>query len=183
MATVFDLSLFQTFDAVYAILLVFAIVYALLSKTKGISDNMAINALIAVVASFMVLLSQTLIDIINFMVPWFVVTIIFLVLMVLLFQLFGASDKDLVSAMKDKALMWTIIGIGLVIMVAAFASVLGQQLTEQSFNPGSTVVNASGGVATSDFQTNIYATLFNPKVLGLLIIFGVAIFAVALISY
>ncbi|MBI4983649.1 hypothetical protein HZC32_03320, partial [Candidatus Woesearchaeota archaeon] len=189
-ATVLDVSLLGYFSNIYVFFIVFAIVFALLQKTKVISDALGINAIVAVAASLLVLLSKTLVDIINFMVPWFAVVIIFLVLMILIFMTFGAGEKDIASAVKDKTLMWTLIGIGIVIIVAAFGNVLGQSLTEASFQsttgPNTIgLTNATGGesgVATKSFQQNIYSTLFHPKVLGLIILFAVAIFAIAFLS-
>ncbi|MBI4980140.1 hypothetical protein HZC30_01115 [Candidatus Woesearchaeota archaeon] len=184
MATFLDVGLLNYFSSIYPFLFVLVLVYALLQKTKALGDSIGTNATIAVAAALMTMLSKTLIDVINFMIPWFVVVIIFLVLVILVFQIFGAKEADLTSAMKDKAVYWTLIGIALVIMVAAFGKVLGQSLTEVSFQQGvnATNVTGSGGVATSSFESNIYATLFHPKVLGLMIMFAIAIFAVAFLS-
>ena len=183
MATFLDVGLLNYFSSIYPFLFVLVLVYALLQKTKALGDSIGTNATIAVAAALMTMLSQTLIDVINFMIPWFVVMIIFLVLVILVFQIFGAKESDLTSAMKDKSVYWTLIGIALVIMVAAFGKVLGQSLTEASFQTGENAVNVTeGGVATPSFESNIYATLFHPKVLGLIIMFAVAIFAVAFLS-
>jgi heme/copper-type cytochrome/quinol oxidase subunit 2 len=183
MATFLDVGLLNYFSSIYPFLFVLVLVYALLQKTKALGESIGTNATVAVAAALMTMLSQTLIDVINFMIPWFVVMIIFLVLVILVFQLFGAKESDLTSAMKDKSVYWTLIGIALVIMVAAFGKVLGQSLTEASFQTGDNTVNVTeGGVATPSFEANIYATLFHPKVLGLIIMFGIAIFAVAFLS-
>ncbi len=184
MATFLDVGLLNYFSSIYPFLFVLVLVYALLQKTKALGESIGTNATIAVAAALMTMLSQTLIDVINFMIPWFVVMIIFLVLVILVFQIFGAKESDLASAMKDKSVYWTLIGIALVIMVAAFGKVLGQSLTEASFQQGvdATNVTSGGGVATPSFESNIYATLFHPKVLGLIIMFAIAIFAVAFLS-
>ncbi|HIG93153.1 TPA: hypothetical protein HA242_05915 [Candidatus Woesearchaeota archaeon] len=184
MATLFDIGLLRSFDVVFPFLLVWALVFALLQKTKVIGQSMGINSVIATVAAFTVLLSQTAIDIINFMIPWFVIALIFFVLLILIFQTFGAKEEHVLSALqKDKAIGWVIVGVALVIMIAAFGNVLGQKFTESAFQ--GTSVNATtnaNGVATANFQQNITATLFHPKVLGLMVLFAIAIFAVALLS-
>ena len=183
MATVLDVGLLQSFDVIFPALLVFALVFALLQKTKVLGGSVGVNSIIAIVMAFMVLLSQAAIDIIKFMMPWFTIAIIFIVLLILLFQTFGATEKDIFAIVKgEKAITWGILGVALVIMIAAFASVLGQQFTEQGFSSSGTTVNATGGVATSDFQKNITATLFNPKVLAMVILFMIAIFAVLLLT-
>lgn len=184
MATVLDVGLLNYFSVIYPFLIVFAIVFALLQKTKVIGESMGINALLAVVMGILVVISKTATEMINFMAPWFVVVVIFLVLMLFVFQTMGAKDADIASAVKDKAVYWTLIGIALVILVAAFGKVLGQSLTEASVQSGEGALNVTGegGVATGDFQQNVYATLFHPKVLGLMVLFAIAIFAVAFLS-
>lgn len=182
MATILDLGLIQYFDPIFAVLLVFGIIYSLLQKTGAITKSIAINAVIAFAISFMVLLSDTLIQVINFIIPWFVIVIIFTVLLLLIFQMLGAQEADFLAALKkDNLLMWAVLGVGIVIMVAAFGNVLGQSLLEEAGESGSATIG-EGNVASGSFQQNIYATLFNPKVLGILVLFGVAIFAILLLS-
>ncbi|MBU1973815.1 MAG: hypothetical protein KKH52_00290 [Nanoarchaeota archaeon] len=182
MATFLDLGILQYFDFIFPMLLVFAIVFAILQKTKVIGDTVGINSLIAIAVAFMMLLSRTLIDMINFMIPWFVIAIIFFVLIILLFQIMGAKEADFSNAIKDRTLRNAIIGVALVILMASFAHVLGQSFTEFSFEEGADVIDREGGSATSDFTSNITQIIVNPKVLGLITIFGIAIFAVALLT-
>lgn len=178
MASPLDLGILNVFDFIFPMLLVWAFVFALLQKTKVIGDSPGINAIIATAFSFTVLLSRTIIDLINFMIPWFAIAIIFFVLMVLLFMIMGAKD---VTAYQDKTIQWVLVAVGILIVVAAFGKVLGQSLLEQA---GQTEVPIEGQetVAGGSFQQNIFSTLFNPKVLGLLVVFAIVVFAVALLS-
>ena len=182
MATILDVSLLQSFDIIFAPLLVFALFFAILQKTKGISSAPGINALVSAIAAFFILLSDTAIQIVNFMVPWFAVAIVFIVLLLLIFQMFGATDANLYSALtKDSAVIWTIIGVGILILLAAFGSVLGQSVGPY-LSEGGVVTDGTADVATTDFETNVMATLFHPKILGMLVIFGVIIMAVFLLT-
>lgn len=182
MATVLDVGLIQYFDVIYPVVLVFALVFAILQKTKALGAIKALDAVVAIVVAFTILLSRSIIDLINFMIPWFTIAIIFFVMLLLIFQVFGAKEENIFEYMKgDKAVGWTIVGIAIVIMVAAGANVFGQDLVVAGgYATGE--INETSGVATTDFETNIYATLFHPKVLGLIVLFGIAIFAVALLS-
>ena len=181
MVTVLDTGLLKSFDVVFVVLLIWTMVFALLQKTKAIGDFIGINATIAAAIAFLSLISDTLVKLISFMITWFALVIIFLVLLLLLFQIFGVSDFS--KAVADPSVRWTIIGIGIVIVFASFANVFGQQLTEASFNSGQSPAEVSAnGVGTQNFQQNIYATLFHPKVLGMIILFTIAIFAVVLLS-
>ncbi len=178
MTSLLDLGILKSFDFIFPMLLVWAFVFALLQKTKLIGEAININAIIATAFAFMVLLSPTVIDLINFMIPWFAIAIIFFVLMVLLFMIMGVKE---VTAYKESSIQWVLIAVGILIVVAAFGKVLGQSLLDQGAQVG-TVIEGQDNTASGGFQQNIYATLFNPKVLGLLVVFAIVVFAIALLS-
>src|SRR3989344_935662 len=159
MATILDLGLLQSFDVIFPVILIFALVFAILQKTKIVGDSLGINSIIAVAVAFMALLSENVIQVVKFIVPWFIIAIIFFLLIILVFQVFGAKESDIFNYIKgDKAIGWVIIGVGIVIIFAAFANVLGQQLTEASFagTNASAISTSSESVATGSFQQNIY---------------------------
>ena len=184
MATVLDIGLVQSFDVLYPVIFVFAILFAILQKTRILGENLTMNAIISVAVSLMVLLSRTAIDIINFMVPWFIIAMIFFILVILIFQVFGASDSDIVGYMKgDKGVGWTIIGVAALIFVAALGNVIGQDLTDQAFVEEGTVISEDGTkVASTNFDQNIRGIFFNPKVLGFVTLMIIIIFAVGLLT-
>jgi len=179
MVSPLDLGLLELFDFIFPVLLVWAFIFALLQKTEVVGKSLGINAIIATAVSFTVLLSRTVIDLINFAIPWFAIAIIFFVLMILMFMLMGA--KEPLDAYKDPRVYWVLIAVGIIIAFAAFGKVMGQSLLEQAAQPEK-ALEAGEGAATGSFQQNIYLTLFNPKVLGLLIVFAIAVFTVALLS-
>jgi len=182
MATILDVNLLQSFDFVFVILLVWTGAFAILHKTEALGKNTAINATVAAAVSLLFLLSRTAIDIVNFIIPWFAVAIVFLFLMILIFMMFGANSGDILGALKSKeSIQWVLIAIGLIIIVAAFGNVLGQKFLGED-SPAVSNVNATSDVAGSDFEQNVQSTLFHPKIIGLLTLFGVLIFAVALLT-
>ncbi len=184
MATFLDLSLLGYFNVVFSFILVWALVFAILQKTSILGNKAGLNVLVAVAVAFLVSLSSSVVQVINFMVPWFTIAIIFLVLLLLIFMVFGVDQKAISDYVKnDRTVGWVIVGIVIIIAGASFANVFGQKLTQVAFEGGNTI-NATEGtsVASPNFQQNIYATLFHPKVLGMIILFAVAIFAIALLS-
>ena len=176
-----DIGILRYFDIIFPFILVLAIIFAVLQKKKFISENLSINAIIAVVFAFLVILSDAAVQIINFMIPWLTVTIVFAILLLLVFQVVGLKEEKLPNVVKDKAVYWAILAIGIVIMVAAFGSVFGQSLTEVAFE-GGTVVDSGTTTGSGDFQSNIYAIIFNTKVLGLMVLFVIAVFATFLLT-
>ena len=181
MATFLDVGLFQYFNVIFPVLLIFAIMLALLQKTKILGTNPTINAIIAVAVAFMALLSQTVIKLVNFMAPWFVLVLIFVVLLILVFQTLGATEKNIASVLaNEKIVHWSIIGVGLLILMAGLGSIWGHELTSMAGgSPVSTNVTSS---TTGDLEQNLYATFYNPKVLGLIFIFLIAVFAIAFLA-
>jgi hypothetical protein len=186
MATVLDVSLLGAVGVIFPVIVVFAITFAVLRKTKWLGqEGVAIDAVIAASVALMVLLSEKLVALLNFIIPWFAVAIIFFMLLLLVFMVFGLKEKNFMEAVQNSAaLMWTIIGIGLIIMVAGGFSILGQDLTDQAFSDGSNVAVGADGTATTtgNFDQNLNNILFNPKVLGVMVIFAILVLAVALLT-
>ena len=153
-----------------------------LQKTKAVTDTVAINAIIAVMIAFLVLISDTIITMITFMIPWFAIMIIFLVLMLLLFQIFGAKDSDFSAAVKHPAVMWMVIAISAVIFLASLGQVIPEDIVQ--LTGGETTTVSTGDLSTSGggFSQNLIGILFNQKVIGLVIVFLVAVFAIAFLS-
>tara|TARA_Y100000310_G_C20689951_1_gene821588 strand:- start:999 stop:1556 length:558 start_codon:yes stop_codon:yes gene_type:complete len=182
MATFLDVGLFQYFNVIFPVLLIFAVILALLQKTKILGTNPTINAIIAVAVSFMALLSKTVIKLVNFMAPWFVLVLIFVILLLLIFQTLGATEKNIANVLaKEKIVHWSIIGVGLLILMAGLGSIWGQQLTSMA-GGGPVTTNVTSSSTTGNLEQNLYATFYNPKVLGLVFVFLIAVFAIAFLA-
>jgi hypothetical protein len=174
MVTFLDVGLFQYFNVIFSVLLIFAVLFALLHKTKALGENSTINALVAIAIALMSLLSETVIDLINYIAPWFVLVFIFVLLLVMIYQMLGATEQDILGALRtDKTIQWVVVGIALIILAAGFGHVWGDKLTQQAMD---------GETTEGVFEKNIYDIIFNPKILGLIFIFVIAIFAVAFLS-
>ena len=106
-----------------------------------------------------------------------------MILLLLIYQTLGATEKDILNALKtDKTIQWTVFGIALLILFAGFGHVLGQKALSVTQSEDTTTVVTEGGVATGSYSQNVAATIFDPKVLGMVFIFLIAIFAVAFLS-
>ncbi|MBT4538783.1 hypothetical protein HOI26_02615 [Candidatus Woesearchaeota archaeon] len=183
MVTFLDVGLTNAFGSVFAFIFVWVITYALLHKFKFLGDSVALNGVLAVAVAFISIISDIFVDVINTMIPYFAIAIIFFILLLILFQIFGAKEEHIRTTMQnDKAIVWTIIGVGMAIFAISLGQVLGQQFTDVSFQDSDTPVVDDGSVASADFEKNIFSTFTNPKVLGLIIMFVIGIFAIALLS-
>lgn len=178
MASVLDLGLLQYFGVIFPVLLIFVLVYAILQKTKFVSESMSINAIIAVCAAIMASLSDSVIQLIVFISPWFVLTFILVLLFLLVMKTFGTTDAQILDVVtRDAAVTWGMLGVAIVIIFAGFAVTFGQDLVDQS-----SAIDGDGTAAGDDFQSNIFETIFHPKILGVLVLFAICVMAIALLT-
>ena len=185
MVTFLETGLLNYFSIVFPALLVFVLVFALLQKIKILGESKSINALVAIALGFIVLLSESVLSLINFAAPWFVIFFIFMVLLLVVFKLMGASDENIASVIRnDKIVQWAIIAISLIIVASALGNVYGQRLLPLTAEDNVTAVEdgEAAGVATTSYRTNVAAVFFHPKMLGLVFLLLVAVFTIALIT-
>ena len=173
MATFIDtLGILEYFAPLFAAVLVFAVVFALLLKTKVLGDNKVVSGIIAVMLGILVLIVPDLVDLINFVAPWFVLVFVFLVLLLMVYRTFGMSEQNVLEyVLHDKPINWAIFAVGVIIIFAGIFNVYGQQALE-----------STQGGGDSDFQSNLIDIVFSPQMLGLLLVFAIAIFTVAFLG-
>jgi len=126
MATVLDVGVISYFSPVFTFLLVLAISYALLAKTKMLGDNVKINFTIAMAIGFIVLFSGGATKLVNFITPWFVVLFILIVLLFVILTFMGIENKEIYSKLGGTTGM---IIIFLLVLVIAVANVFGDMFT------------------------------------------------------
>ena len=172
MATFLDtLGVLDFFAPVLTAVLVFTLVFALLTKTKLLGGNKVVDSLVAIVLGLLILLIPDVVDLVNFMAPWFVLMVVFIVLLLLLYQMFGLTDHDISHFMlNDRVVNWALFAVGIIIFATAIFNVYGQRALEATTATG------------EGFESNLFSIIFNSKVLGLMLIFTIAIFTVAFLG-
>ena len=73
MATILDIGLLELFKPAITFIFVWAILMAILLKTKLLGDNVGLNLLAALGGALMFLLTPGVVEVVNIMTPWFVV--------------------------------------------------------------------------------------------------------------
>jgi hypothetical protein len=184
MVTFLEIGLLRYFSIIFPALLVFALVYALLQKTQMLGKSISMNAIIAIVAAFLVMLSEDVIALINFIAPWFILFFLFIVLLLIVYKIFGASDENLKSFITtDRPVQWAIFAVGVLIVVAGLSHVYGQRLLPVTLENETNLTSVQAvGTATSSFRENVTRIFFNPKIIGLILIMFIAVFAIALLT-
>jgi len=176
MATFLDIGLFEHFGGLFTFLLVLVLMYAFLSKMVW-KDNPWLPAIVAFIFAFFALMSPIAVKTLNLMAPWFVLFVIFGTFMILAFMSFGISEdhigKILTSSDHGSQFYVWVLAIMLLIGVGSLVAVVNEEAPLVGLQAGG---NASAAPTGSD--EGFFPTLFNPKVLGMVLILLVAFFVV-----
>jgi hypothetical protein len=191
MATFFDVALLSKFSIIFTFLLVFAIVFALLEFLKIFGANKGLHAIIAFSVAMLMIFSKSAVQIVNMTVPWFMIFLIIAVFGLVGYKLFAGPDVDLSILHQTTGLRTFVIIIVSVVFIVALGVVFGQNigpyLEGRSNTTGTTggevIDGETASTATGSFTENLTATLFHPKVVGMLVILLIALFAVLFLSF
>jgi len=186
MAAFLDVGLLEYFSIIFPALLIFVVVYALFEKLKIVGESKSVHAIIAIAFAFILMLSKDVMDIINFISPWFVLLFIFIILLLVAYKTLGASDENIANFIRtDKLTQWIIIIIGVIILFSALSHVYGERLlpiTEGGTVSGENNMTSVTGSATPTYSARMGETFFHPKVLGFVLIMTIAVFTVGLLT-
>jgi hypothetical protein len=193
MATFLDIGLLQHVNIIFPFILVWVVTYSILQWREVFGKNQQnMHAMIAAVVGFMTLFSPPVTAIIQYMSPWFAMLLIFSMFVILFLKFFGVSDKAITAAFETspdaRFLTYWILVISLIVLAGAFGKVFfagesvyvgGNSLITPVITPAN---YTAGDVATASGEANFAATLFHPKVLGMLFIMIIAAFTIKLLS-
>ena len=183
MASLLDISLLTHFQDVFVILFIFTIVYALLQLKSPFGANKGINAMIAFAVAMIFVFSGDAIDIVKQTVPWYV--LILIVLTMAYFVSLSVGSNFTPELTKNIG-TWVLV-IGIIIFLINVSLKLGQGagpfLGNSSIDPDTVEAGGTGDVGSGSYSQNFAATIFHPKVLAMILVLIVCLFAVLLIGY
>lgn len=200
MATFLDVGLLENFGVIFVILLVFLILFGILEYIKAFGEGKrGLHAIISLVVALLFLVSKVATAMVKMMVPWFMVIAIFIFFVLFFVRMFGRTEADMRSLIGDPNVYPWIIIFAVLILLLALGNALGQGLLEQGEGtqaptnytggaggvPGTGFDPSTGTTAsttTPSFSTNLLNTLRHPKVMGMLFVFLVAMFALLFLT-
>jgi len=186
MASVVDLGLIGQFSDIFSIIFIFLIVYSVLEVTKILGQNRGVHSLVALMVALVCAVNPNVLSVISNMSPWFVLLLVFILFMMVSATFAGFSQDNVLEALGGKpgAAFWIII-VSILILAMVLGNVFGQSFLT-GFNSGggneTSVDGGNGGTDGGTFKENLGNTLFHPKVLGLLLIFLIASFAIRMLT-
>ncbi|MEM4259989.1 MAG: hypothetical protein QXG00_02030 [Candidatus Woesearchaeota archaeon] len=196
MATLLDISIFKHFGSFFAFLLVWIILFAVLEKTHILGkERRGLNSLLALVISFLVLATSSVLNLVSFIVPWFIVLIIVGLLIIFTIRVFGADEESIVKAVKTDVYPYVIV-IAIVILLFGLGSAFGQAALNLGWSSGkgSGNIGQNGNYSidcqygecpetnTNSFSNNLFNTIFHPKVVGMIFIMLVGVFLLVFLT-
>ncbi len=178
-----DLSLLVSLKRIFPFILVWVVVYALLEWREIFGkDKKGLRSVVAFVIAMIFLISSDASLVVEYMTPWFVIILIFVLLMLMIFKMFGASDEKIKEVIQgDRTVIYWIIFISFIVFFAALGKVFfttalpgGEDLREGIGADDSTVSDAGEGA--------FWQTLFHPKILGTIFILLLAALAIKFLA-
>ena len=166
-------------------------------------------AIIALSASFLVMMSPNILSVLTNMVPWLTLLVIFLFLTFFIIRMFAGDDSDLFSSLiRQSTVYWILLVILILIIIVSFSQTYGQPLLDEQLPQETqtytengelivTIDNTAGrsdtiqivngndpttSTTTDDFSTNVLNTIIHPKVLGMLMLLLIAFFSIIFLA-
>jgi len=187
MATVIETGLVSFFSPLLVFLFVYAIVFAILEKTKLLGDKMSINAVVAFVFGLMFIMVRQAREVLTTSIPWILLIFALLVLIFMIFMFAGVSEEEMVKPFLASGPMAWVIGIAIaLIFVVALGQVFGDQVRSIYIGgAGANVTEAATAVTSSGslgLAQEIGKIIFHPNILALILILVISALAVKFIS-
>ena len=167
MATFLDVTGLQQFSSIFVFLFVWIVVYAILANVRIFAGNKAIGALIGLIIGIFVLFSPLAVGAVSYMAPWFGFLLVASIMVLVGFKMLGISSTELVGGPGMK--------FGVIMIVLIFLTVGLASYTREA-------VSVPGDNETGEPSYTGAAALWHPKILGIIMIFLVAIFTIVLLA-
>ena len=162
MATFLDVTGLQHFSSIFVFLFVWIVVYATLLWTKILGQNNFVNILVGLLLGLFVIISPLATGIIADIAPFLAVVFVFILLISIASKMLG-GDAAGIPALKGVLLVFIV----LIVIIGAAVKIKSSVDVQQE--------------NSHDFSKTINV-IFNPKFLGMIMIFAVAIFTIALLA-
>ncbi len=197
MASFLDLGLLDGAGSIFAFLLIFALVYGLLTYVKIFNLSNGLASLVAVSMAIISLLTPSVIQVIKVVTPWYMLLMFLIIIIFMITMIFGGSIGNNITDVKKnmggyyKTIITWIVVISIIIFISGLGSVFfGGSGSEYSYNSGESSyisVNADGNYITTDGDNvgtdTFLNTFFDPKIIGAILFLGLAGVTVLLMGY
>ena len=183
MATLLDGTFITFLIPLFVFLLIFVIIYAILSKTDLFGKGQAaLNFLGAICIAAVSVFSGNLIKLVGTVTPWIVFIFVILMFLFGMFKWLGLENKEIWSTIGGETVVYIVILLVLLIgLTVAFEPEVSPY--DASANASMTVAtSANTGIAGKSVKNEALNTITHPRILGALFILIVSSFAIRLLT-
>ena len=125
MATVLDTSLLNFFQPLFIFLIVFALVYGILEKTKMFGEGKgALHLIIAICLSLITIVVRPISNVFGSILPWFVLVFAIILFIFMIYGFFGIESKRVWGMIGYTPLLLILVLIVLIVLATTFESKL-----------------------------------------------------------
>ncbi|MFQ5620817.1 MAG: hypothetical protein ACE5FT_03165 [Candidatus Nanoarchaeia archaeon] len=173
MATLLDMGLLEQFGGIFPFLLVLVLAYALFLRIKWF-ENKALAATVAFVLALMATLSPVASTAIRLMAPYYVLLLLMLFFIMLIMMTLGATSENITDYIFKPDSVggwvgWAAGALAVIIGVWGFGKTLAMEGLWPTF---------AGEAAGTAQEQLFWGIIFHPKMLGLIFVMLVGLFAV-----
>lgn len=180
MATPLDFGLLKNFGALFPFLFVFIIVYAVLARTEMFREKQAFAAIIAFLLAIATMFSNMAVRTINMMAPWVVLLVIFVILLLLAYYSLGIKEETILgiitSSEYGNTIAWWTLALLLIIGLGSLSTVVSEEVGWGKLRA------AEQPAPGQPEELGFWATIFHPKVLGMIVVLLIAMFTINKLS-
>lgn len=156
MATILDLKIGTFLAPLFIFILVFALLYAILTKINFFTKSKNVNAMLAFVVAVMFLFIPDLGKVLILSTPWAVLLLIITVLILLLFMSMGATGKTFESMVEHPTIMTVFIAGVILVFLIGITQVYGPVV----FYPPEQQVGLWADIRRSIFSAKFLGAVF-----------------------
>ncbi|MBS3168198.1 hypothetical protein J4216_03680 [Candidatus Woesearchaeota archaeon] len=177
MATVLDTSLLSLITPIFVFLLIFVIIYSLLTKTKLFGDEKtaALNFLAAVCIAAVAVFAGKLTLVVAAITPWLVFVILILAIIFGMYSWLGLKNEEIWTTIGGHITIYVVI---LIVILIGLVVVFEPEVTpfDEDTSSGDSVERGA-----QDVRSQVISTIVHPRVLGALIILVIAAISIKLL--
>ncbi|MAG52750.1 MAG: hypothetical protein CMH62_02190 [Nanoarchaeota archaeon] len=162
MVTLIDIGLLNFLFPIFTFLLIYALIFGVLQRSKAVTDSAGTNSWIAFAVSILFAITPGAMRFVAIIAPWFAVMLVVAFSLLLIFFFMGVKLDTIERIARNEAsIRWTIIIIGIIIIVIGLTSVFGPIFGTPTGGEG-----VGGEVQRSVFDPQVLTTVFILLVAG-----------------
>lgn len=172
MATFVEAGFFGYFNSIFIFLFVLVVMYAILTATKILGENAAINAIVAFVIGIVFASSSYASKTFEYATPWLVMLFVMILFINVIIKFMGGED---VFWFGDNMPIMIVIVVMIVVVFLLAAGQAGKEKAEEAAKTGELNPVLS-------FPAKVGETLRHPAILGLIVVLLIGVFAIILLT-